>query len=189
MRVTTRADRRRRRLLDGFYVLRTSLRAEALDAHRHRAGPIKSLAHVERAFRALKTVDLEVRPIHHRRADRVRAHVFLCMLAYSSRMAPASGAQAPLLFDDHDRAAAEAARASIVAKAERSDAADPKAATKRTHDGLPVHGFRSLLADLATVTRNIMAMAQSPDATFVLYPKLTPTQERAFQLLGVPAKL
>ena len=98
----------------------------------------------------------------------------------------------PILFDDHDKAAAEAARASIVAKAERSDTAERKAATKRTHDGLPVHSFRSLLADLAdlaTVTRNTMAMAQSPQATSVLYPKLTAAQDRAFQLLGVPVKL
>ena len=95
----------------------------------------------------------------------------------------------PILFDDHDPQAAEAARSSIVAKAQRSEAAHRKAATKRTDDGLPVHSFRSLIADLATVTRNTMAMAQSPDATFVLYPKLTPAQDRAFQLLAVPVKL
>jgi hypothetical protein len=95
----------------------------------------------------------------------------------------------PILFDDHDKPAADAARASIVAKAERSKAADHKAATKHTPDGLPVHSFRSLLADLATVTRNIMAMTQSLAATFVLYPTLTPAQDRAFQLLGVPVKL
>jgi hypothetical protein len=93
------------------------------------------------------------------------------------------------LFDDHDKAAAGAARASIVAKAEGSDTADRKAATKCTYDDLPVHSFRSLLADLATVTRNTMAMAQSLEATFVLYPKLTPAQDRAFHLLGVPVKL
>ncbi len=95
----------------------------------------------------------------------------------------------PMLFDDHDTAAAEAARTSIVGKAQRSSAAERKAATKRTAEDQPVHSFRSLLADLATVTRNIMAMAQSPDATFVLYPKLTQVQERAFQLLDVPARL
>ena len=95
----------------------------------------------------------------------------------------------PILFDDHDKASADAARASIVAKAERSDAANRKAATKRTQDGLPVHSFRSLIADLATITRNTMAMTQSLDATFVMYPKLTPAQDRAFQLLGVAAKL
>ena len=95
----------------------------------------------------------------------------------------------PILFDDHDKAAADAARASIVAKAERSKAANRKAAKKRTRDDLPVHSFRSLLADLATVTRNTMAMTHSPEAAFVLYPKLTPAQERALQLLGVAVKL
>ena len=174
-------------LLDGIYVLRTDIEPKMLDAT-STVRAYKDLAHVERAFRSLKTVDLEVRPIHHRRADRVRAHVLLCMLAYHLEW-HMRRALKPVLFDDHDKAAAEAARTSIVGKAERSDAADRKAATKRTHDGLPVHSFRSLLADLATITRNTMAMAQSPQATFVLYPKLTSAQDRAFQLLGVPVKL
>ena len=174
-------------LLDGIYVLRTDLEPKTLDAT-STVRAYKDLANVERAFRSLKTVDLEVRPIHHRRADRVRAHVLLCMLAYHLEW-HMRRALKPILFDDHDKAAAQAARSSIVAKAERSDAADRKAATKRTHDGLPVHSFRSLLADLATVTRNTMAMAQSRDDTFVLYPQLTPVQNRAFQLLGVNIKL
>ena len=174
-------------LLDGIYVLRTNLEPEALDAT-STVSAYKGLATVERAFRSLKTVDLEVRPIHHRRAQRVRAHVLLCMLAYYLEWHMRQALK-PILFDDHDKAAADAARASIVAKAERSKAADRKAATKRTPDGLPVHSFRSLLADLATVTRNTMAMTQSPEATFVLYPTLTPVQDRVFQLLGVPVKL
>ena len=174
-------------LLDGIYVLRTDIELKTLDAT-STVRAYKDLAHVERAFRSLKTVDLEVRPIHHRRADRVRAHVLICMLAYHLEWHMRRVLK-PILFDDHDKAAAEAARTSIVAKAERSDTADRKAATKRTHDGLPVHSFRSLLSDLATVTRNTMAMAQSPQATFVLYPKLTSAQDRAFQLLGVPVKL
>jgi hypothetical protein len=174
-------------MLDGVYVLRTDLKPETLDATAT-VKAYKDLATVERAFRSLKTVDLEVRPIHHRRAQRVRAHVLLCMLAYYLEWHMRQLLK-PILFDDHNKAAADAARASIVAKAERSDAADRKAATKRTHDDLPVHSFRSLLADLATVTHNTMAMPQSPDAAFVLYPKLTPAQDRAFQLLGVPVKL
>jgi transposase len=173
--------------LDGIYVLRTDLKPEVLDTTAT-VRAYKGLASVERAFRSLKTIDLEVRPIHHRRAHRVRAHVLLCMLAYYVEWHMRQALK-PILFDDHDKAAAEAARASIVAKAERSNAADRKAATKRTHDGLPVHSFRSLLADLATVTRNTMAMEQNRDATFVLFPNLTPAQDRAFQLLGVPAKL
>jgi transposase len=173
--------------LDGIYVLRTNLEPEALDAS-STVKTYKQLANVERAFRSLKTVDIEVRPIHHRRSPRVRAHVFLCMLAYYLEW-HMRRALRPILFDDHDKPAADAARASIVAKAERSDAADRKAATKRTDDGLPVQSFRSLLADLATVTRNIMAMAQDPRATFVLYPQLTPAQHKAFTLLDLPAKL
>ena len=174
-------------MLDGIYVLRTDLKTEALDADAT-VRAYKDLATVERAFRSLKTVDLEVRPIHHRRAQRVRAHVLLCMLAYYLEWHMRQALKS-ILFDDHDKVAAEAARASIVAKAGRSDAADRKAATKRTHDDLPVHSFRSLLADLATVTRNTMAMSQSLDAAFVLYPKLTPAQDRAFQLLDVPVNL
>ena len=129
-----------------------------------------------------------MRPIHHRRSERVRAHVLLCMLAYYLEWHMREALK-PILFDDHDKAAAEAARTSIVAKAQRSSAAAHKAATKRTADDQPVHSFRSLLADLATVTRNIMAMAHNPTATFVLYPKLTPAQKRAFELLGVPVRL
>jgi transposase len=173
--------------LDGVYVLRTSLTAHTLDA----AAAVKAykqLANAERAFRSLKTVDIEIRPIHHRRVDRVRAHVFLCMLAYYVEWRMRQALK-PILFDDHDKTQAEGARTSIVAKAKRSKAADRKAVTQRTEDGLPVHSFRSLLADLATVTRNTMAMAASPDATFVIYPQLTPVQARAFQLLGVNVKL
>jgi hypothetical protein len=131
--------------LDGIYVLRTSLTPETLDT----AATVKAykqLAHAERAFRSLKTVDIEVRPIHHRRPDRVRAHVFLCMLAYYVE-GHMRQALKPILFDDHDKAEADAARTSIVAKAKRSAAARRKALTKRTDDGLPVHSFRSLLGD------------------------------------------
>jgi len=170
-------------LLDGIYVLRTNVKPPLLDAAAT-VRAYKNLAAVERAFRSLKTVDLEVRPIHHRRAQRVRAHVLLCMLAYYVEWHMRQVLK-PILFDDHDSAAAEAARTSIVAKAERSNAGQRKVATKRTDDGLPVHSFRSLLTDLATVTRNTMTIAKAKEATFVLYPKLTPVQGRAFELLGV----
>ena len=173
--------------LDGIYVLRTSLKPETLDDS-STVKAYKQLAQAERAFRNLKTVDLEVRPIHHRRAHRVRAHVFLCMLAYYVEWHMRQALK-PILFDDHDKAEADAARTSVVAKAKRSNAADRKAVTKHTDDGLPVHSFRSLLGDLATVTRNLMAVVGSPTATFVLYPLLTPVQARAFQLLELSAKL
>jgi hypothetical protein len=171
----------------GIYVLRTDLNPKAIDST-STVRAYKGLANVERAFRSFKTVDLEVRPIHHRRAHRVRAHVLLCMLAYYLEWHMRQALK-PILFDDHDKAGADAARASIVAKAKRSKAADRKAATKRTRDDLPVHSFRSLLADLATVTRNTMAMTQNHEAAFVLYPKLTPAQDRALQLLAVTVKL
>ena len=169
--------------LDGVYVVRTSLKPEVLDAT-STVRAYKQLANAERAFRSLKSIDLEVRPIHHRRPHRVRAHVFLCMLAYYLEWHMRQALK-PILFDDHDRPGADAARTSIVAKAKRSKAADGKAAAKRTKDGLPVHSFRSLIGDLATVTRNTMAMVGQADATFTLYPQLTPVQARAFQLLEV----
>ena len=114
-------------------------------------------------------------------------HSLLCMLAYYLEWHMRQALK-PILFDDHDKPAADAARSSIVAKAVRSEAAKRKVNTKRTDDDLPVHSFQSLLADLATFTRNTMAMGDS-SATFVLYPKLTPVQERAFQLIDVPTAL
>ena len=173
--------------LDGVYVIRTSVNGEALDAS-STVKAYKQLSNAERAFRSLKSIDIEVRPIHHRHPDRVRAHVFLCMLAYYVEWHMRQALK-PILFDDHDKVSADAARTSIVAKAKRSAAADTKAATKRTDDGLPVHSFRSLLGDLATITRNIMTMNGQRDATFTLYPQLTPIQARAFQLLGVAVNL
>ena len=143
-------------------MVRTSLKSEALDAAAT-VRAYKQLANAERAFRSLKSIDLEVRPIHHRRADRVRAHVFLCMLAYYLEWHMRQALK-PILFDDHDNAGADAARTSIVAKAKRSKAGQSKAAAKRTACGLPVHSFRSLIGDLATVTRNTMAMVGQPDA-------------------------
>jgi len=172
--------------LDGIYVVRTNVTAQVLDSSSV-VGAYKGLSNAERAFRSLKTIDIEIRPIHHRRNNRVRAHVLLCMLAYYLEWHMRQALK-PILFDDHDKPAADAARGSIVAKAVRSEAAKRKIGTKRTEDDLPVHSFQSLLADLATITRNTMAMGDS-SATFVLYPKLTPVQERAFQLLDVPTAL
>jgi transposase len=163
------------RFLDGIYVLRTNLDAAVLDSS-STVKAYKQLSNVERAFRSIKTVDLEIRPIHHRLPERVRAHVLTYYLEWHMRQV-----LRPILFEDHDKAAAEAARKSIVAKAERSAAAMRKIASKRTDDNLSVHSFQSLMADLATVTRNTMAIAHSPDTTFVIYPELTPVQARAFQ--------
>lgn len=142
----------------------------------------KDLSRAERAFRSLKTVDLEIRPIHHRLPDRVRGHVLLCMLAYYVEWHMRQ-ALAPVLFDDHQRDEAAAARTSVVAPAQRSTAARRKAANKVTEDGLPVLSFQSLLAELATFTRNTMALATRPQDNFLLYPQPTPSQSRAFDLL------
>jgi hypothetical protein len=170
---------------DGFYVLRTSLPAEQADACAT-VRAYKSLALVERAFRCLKTVDLELRPVFHWTPPRVRAHVLLCMLAYYVEWHMRQEL-APMLFDDHDRATAAAARASPVAKAEVSQAARRKALTKRVDvdDGTaqPVHSFRTLLGDLATLTRNTVCFGGQKTLTVQSTP--TPVQRRAFSLLGV----
>jgi Transposase DDE domain len=171
--------------LDGFYVLRTNVPADALNAA-DTVRAYKSLASVERAFRSLKTVDLDIRPIFHWVSPRVRAHVFLCMLAYHLEWHMRQ-ALAPILFDDHDRAAGEALRTSPVAKARPSPAAKRKAKTKRTDDGLPIHSFRTLLADLATLTRNTVRCSKAPAMTLLAKP--TQIQQRAFDLLAVKPQL
>ena len=134
--------------LDGLYVVRTNLSAEVMgDAETVTA--YKSLSRVERAFRSIKTVDLEIRPIFHWASPRVKAHVFLCMLAYHVEHHMRSKL-APLLYDDTDRETAARMRNSAVAKAQRSPSAVRKETTGRTEDGLPVQSFQSLLGDLAT---------------------------------------
>ena len=167
---------------DGIYVIRTSLPAETFD-DTTAVRSYKSLALVERAFRCIKTVDLHVRPVYHWLADRVRAHVFLCMAYYlewhmRQRLAP-------MLFDDTDKDAAEAMRASVVAQAQRSPAAVAKQTTGLTEDGLPVHSFHSLLADLATLVRNTITTAIAPNYPLTVLTRPTPIQQKAFALLGV----
>jgi transposase len=167
--------------LDGIYVLRTSVPAGHLDAA-ETVQAYKDLSRVERAFRSLKTVDLEIRPIRHWTADRVRAHVFLCMLAYHVEW-HLREALAPLLFHDTDLAAARAERASPVAKTEPSEAVKAKKATKRSPDGHPVMGFADLIAHLGTLTRNTMCVPLRAKHRFTLYARPTPLQEAAFKLL------
>ena len=168
--------------LDGIYVIRTSVPASQLTSQQVVA-TYKDLSTVERAFRSMKSVDLKVRPIYHHQAERVKAHVFLCMLAYYVEW-HMRRALAPLLFDDEDGEAAQAQRTSIVAPAQRSPSAQQKAASKQTADGLPVHSFRSLLADLATLTRNRVRMGEQ---AFDMLATPTAVQERALQLLQVRA--
>ena len=167
--------------LDGIYVLRTNLPAHTLD-HDDVVLRYKGLEDVERFFRALNS-ELDVRPIRHRLADRVRAHMFLRMLSYyiSWHM---KQALAPILFYDNDKPGAAAKRADPVAAAQRSDQALTKAARKRTQDGVAVHSFTSLLADLATICANHIQPAHDMPA-FTMITTPTPLQRQAFELLGV----
>ena len=177
------ANIEREQSLDGIYVIRTSVTKEALSRQQVVAS-YKSLSGVERAFRSLKTVDLQVRPIHHRLPDRVRAHILLCMLAYYVEW-HIRQLWAPLLFDDDDKAQAAAARASVVAPAQRSTKAKLKARTKLTSDGLKVHSFQTLLADLATLVKNKIQPADKNIAAFDMLTLPTPIQQRAMDLLGI----
>jgi hypothetical protein len=169
--------------LDGLYVIRTSLPKDTIDANAAVAA-YKSLAHVERAFRAMKTVDLNVRPVFHYSEQRVRAHVFLCMLAYYVQWHMRQRLK-PMLFDDEDLDDASARRASPVAKAVRSEQAKAKDASKRADDGLPLHSFRTLLKDLGTLTYNITHTPLNPEAKIILTTRPTPLQDKAFKLLGL----
>ena len=181
--------------LDGIYVVRTNLPAEHSDAATGQARGLtahatvrayKSLSGVERAFRSLKTVDLELRPVFHWTAPRVRAHVLLCMLAHYLEWHMRQSL-APMLFDEPEPTAREAQRTSPVAKAEPSPAAKRKAACKHTDsaDGepLPVHSFHTLFGDLATLTRNVVRLGRDRLTAILATP--TPTQHRAFDLLGI----
>ena len=166
--------------LDGIYVIRTSLAGElsAEDAVRH----YKALSQVERAFRSIKTMDLEIRPIHHYQEQRVRAHLFLCMLAYYVKWHMME-AWRPLLFADEDQQAKQLR--DPVAPAERSAEAEEKVRSKKRSDGSPVHSFHSLLSNLGTIVRST---CQSRDAkagmpSFTLDTQPTSTQQEAFQLL------
>ena len=166
--------------LDGLYVIRTSVGPDDLDA----SGVVlayKRLAGVERDFRAFKTSELQVRPIHHWREDRVRAHLFLCFLAAYLRW-HLEAAWAPLLFRDE----APPARTDPVAPPARSDAALAKERDHRTPGGLRVGSFATLMAELATLTRNrVVPTGLGEEAAFDVLSEPTPLQARAFALIGV----
>lgn len=173
--------------LDGIYVIRTSLPAGALPPD-DTVRAYKDLSAVERAFRSLKTVDLNVRPIYHRLSDRVRAHVLLCMLAYYLEW-HMRRSLAPILFDEEEREVAESLRDSVVCPAKRSPKSQRKAQRKRTDDGDPVHSFQTLLKDLATIVKNRVqstALVIDDPLEFDAVTIPTPLQRRAFDLLGVP---
>jgi hypothetical protein len=167
--------------LDGIYVIRTSVAAADLDAPATVLA-YKGLSHVEQAFRSLKTVDLKIRPIHHRLADRVRAHVFLCMLAYYVEWHMRERLR-PILFDDHEPNQVE--RASPVAPAQPSHSAQAKRASKLTPQAMPVHSFQTLMRDLATCTLNQTTIALAKPIAASLVARPTPVQANAFQLLDI----
>ncbi len=172
--------------LDGVYIIRTSLSGAAIDAEQT-VEAYKALARVERAFRAIKTDRLQVRPIHVYAENRVRAHVFLCMLAWYLEW-HMRRTLAPLLFEDDDPEGARAKRSTPVEKARPSDSAKRKTASKTTPDGLPVQAMSDLLNHLGSLTLNEVTLPGQPDSRFMVTAEPTPLQEKAFQLLKLPAK-
>ncbi len=169
--------------LDGIYVVRTSLPAEALGADAAVAA-YKSLARVERAFRSLKTTQLHLRPVYVYSEEHLRGHVFLCLLAYYVEW-HLWRKLAPLLFEDAEREAAAGRRESAVEPAQVSRAAEAKADTKRTPDGLPVQSLPTLLDHLGSLTLNQVTLPQDHQHAFQLLSKPTPLQAQAFALLEV----
>lgn len=169
--------------LDGIYVVRTSVPATDM-ATDQVVATYKSLANVERDFRSIKAIDLDLRPIHHWTETRVRAHVFICMLAAYLTW-HLRKAWAPLTFTDENRPEP----ADPVAPAKRSTAAATKASTRTDNTGEPVRSFHALLDHLATLTRNHLRVASQDDSGFDLLAVATPTQRRAFELLGQPIPL
>ena len=167
--------------LDGLYIIRTSVPATQMDAPEC-VRSYKSLASVERAFRSIKTIDLKVRPIHHRLADRVRAHIFLCMLAYYVEW-HLREAWRELMFADTEQHAK--ATRDPVAPATRSASAQAKAATHALADGTPAHSFATLMAELATIVRNTCrAPSAGPDApTFEVTTTAELKHQRALALV------
>jgi len=170
--------------LDGIYVIRTDVPAEQLCANEVVAA-YKSLSRVEDAFRSLKSIDLEIRPIYHHLEERVRAHAFLCLLA-EHLVFHLRAAWAPLTFADE---AKDAPRADAVAKARRGGAAEQKARTQKTAAGEVCHSFRTLLDHLATLMRNTIRLPAQEDATFEQLTRSTALQREAFALLGVSVPL
>ncbi len=169
--------------LDGIYVLRTSLDEEVFGEDEV-ISSYKALACVERVFRGFNT-DLDIRPIRHRSEERVRAHVFLRMLAYYVTW-HMERRLAPMLFKDDDHQGVEAQRTSPVAPALRSERALRKVRTKRTE---PIHSFATLLEDLATIAANRVQPLKTDLPAFTVITTPTPIQRRAFELLGVPHRL
>ena len=170
--------------LDGLYVIRTNVNPDVMDSDTV-VSTYKSLSQVERAFRSLKTVDLHIRPIYHSNDDRIRSHVFLCVLAYYVEWHMRESLR-EVLFEDEDRAGAEEARSSVVRKAVRSASARSKDGTRTTDAGLRVQSFQSVLADLATLCRHVV-YCPSVNSRHTQLTQSTLQQRRYLELLNVTA--
>ena len=167
--------------LDGLYVIRTSEPRQTLSAH-DTVRSYKNLAQVERAFRTLKGADLRIRPIHHRGEERVRAHIFLCLLAYDVEWHMRQ-ALSPLLFDD-ETLPSERKRRDPVAPAEPSASARRKKTERQTEDGFPIHSFATLMAQLGTRCRHLCRLKSDADSpAFFQHTLPTPLQARALELI------
>ncbi len=169
--------------LDGLYVIRTSVSGQKMTATAV-VQAYKNLARVEQAFRCFKTTDLKIRPIFHHLEARVRAHVFICFLAYYVEWHMRQ-MLAPMLFEEDDPSEAQQLRASVVEPAKRSHSARKKAGSKQTPFGDPVHSFQSLLSDLSTIVRSTVQPKQLTVASFEKVTQPTPVQQKAFELLKV----
>ena len=168
--------------LDGLYVVRSSVEKKRMDSEQV-VGTYKSLAKVERAFRCIKTVDLSLRPIYHQNEDRIRSHVFICMLAYYVEWHMRERLR-PILYAEEDHASAQASRKSVVAPSQRSTAAKRKDRTRRTDDGYPVQSFADVLKDLGTICCNKVRISDC-DATYQKVTTPTAYQEHVLKLLDV----
>ena len=172
--------------LDGLYIIRSNVCASRMSDEQV-VGHYKNLASVERAFRSLKSIDLRVRPIHHRLADRVRSHIFLCMLAYYIEY-QLRQLLAPLMFTDEDKTPAES-RDSIVSPAPRSESAKRKAATRRNEADVPLSSFRDILQSLSAITRSTILIAGHPKGRFTATSRPTPYQQEIIRHLGIERHL
>jgi transposase len=175
-------------LLDGVYIIRTGINQDTADTAKT-VSIYKGLATVERAFRCMKTTDLHIRPVNHHLPERVKSHVFLCMLAYYVEY-HMRAALSPIIFQDEEeeKEKVRKQRKSIVAKAERSENALHKIAARRSADGYPIQSFQKVLDDLGTLTRNTIAPKENPNLTFKQLTEATSLQEKAFLLLKIPPK-
>lgn len=171
-------------ILDGLYVIRSSILKQEVMGAEQLVESYKNLSKVKAAFRCLKSIDLEIRPIYHRLPNRVRAHVFLCMLAYYI-VRHMRNALSPILFEDDDKGTAKKQRACIVQPARRSKRGEKKALTKRTENNFPVHSFHSLLNDLGTIVKNWLQPKIEGVKLIEKTTRATQLQQTALDLLGV----